>query len=195
MDRKTFETLVNREIDGLLSPEEAARLNDWTTRNPEALAVQEALHRVHRAFQDMEPAECPPELAGQIADRVLAGPAPVVRFWSPMLIQRVAAAVLVVVCAGFAGFYLSNQETTATPSQVTEERVQIWVDAYELDRAVAREIVLIRAGAPDAQGEKAEIAKGRVLVILEKAGKLDAYREKNSMSLEEARRLIQLADG
>ena len=40
MDRNEYEGLLNREIDGLLSPEEEARLNDYTARHPEAASHQ-----------------------------------------------------------------------------------------------------------------------------------------------------------
>jgi len=197
MDRKTFETLINREIDGLLTPEEAAQLNDWTARNPEAAAQQEALHRIHRAFREMERPQVPEGLAEQIADQVLARPARVhhVSWWRrPRVLGRIAAALLVVVAASFAGQQLTGDKVAeAKPDAQRQQHIEHWVE-WGLDRESADRVADVCMRFPDIKSVDAEDRyTGLVLKILKDAGQLPRYLEERGLTLEKAERLIEHA--
>lgn len=195
MERTEFEKLVNREIDGLLTPEEEARLNDYTSRDSAAAHEQRALHEIHRTFQDMERPEVPVGLADRIADRVLAGPAPVRRFPSPRMLNKVAAAILVVAITGFGGWWLGNgNEVTATKDAELEKwrqtTIQVWVD-FGFTTVQAEEIT--EAKEPYRDSDDEALVEGKVLTKLQDLNLLEVYCEKRNLTLEQAEALIASA--
>jgi hypothetical protein len=162
MDRTEFERLLNREIDGLLSPEDAARLNDWTSRNDEAGAEQQALHRIHRAFQAMERPVAPPDLGRRIADRITAaaahGPSLGIRLAFPRVLTQVAAALVVLLLALGSGFWLGRDQQVRAGAdawrQGLERQHSQWIE-WGLTPEQATRVVTIKEQyranpAPDA---------------------------------------------
>lgn len=202
MNRKDFEKLVNREIDGLLTPEEAASLNDYTSRDSAAAHEQRSLHKIHRAFQQMDRHEPPVGLADRIADRVLAGPASVRRFPTPGMLNKVAAAILVVAVTGFGGWWIGNTNPVSAgePDEVRflhewrENTLRLWQVNWDLTEAQARQIVEIKEPfRVTANDDAGDLEAGRVLLKLKEFGLLDRYCKKNGITLEESGLLIERA--
>ena len=106
--------LLNREVDGLTSPEEEAALMAHIADCPACAEEQRWQHRIHRALAAPDTAEPPADLARRVADRVLADTGRsrgVLRplFGTPL---RLAASVLIVVgLAGVGGFVLGTNDS------------------------------------------------------------------------------------
>jgi hypothetical protein len=202
MNREDFERLVNREIDGLLTPEEEASLNDYTSRDSAAAHEQRSLHKIHRAFQQMDRHETPVGLADRIADRVLAEPAPVRRFTTPGMLNKVAAAILVLTVVGFGGWWIGNTNPASAgePDKVRalhewrEETLRVWQETWDLTEAQARQILEIKEHTRvTASDNAADLESGRVLAKLKEFGILDRYCKKHSLPREEADQRIERA--
>jgi len=198
MDRTEFEKLLNREIDGLLSPEEEARLNDYTARHPNAAEEQRSLHEIHRAFESMDREPVPAGLAAQIADHVLAGPAKVHRFPSPRAVSKVAAAILIVCIAGITGWQMgigNGNEAQAGADQQTASwkaaQHQLWT-SEGLSSEQADQIVNVKLSFRKTELTKAaeDQEYGLVLGLLKRFGQLDRHCRKHGITPEEAERLI-----
>lgn len=198
MDRNEYESLLNREIDGLLTPEEEARLNDYTARNPEAAAEQSSMHEIHRAFQSMEREPVPAGLSDRIADSVLAGPAPIRRFPSPWALNKVAAAILVVCMVGIA-VWKFDPNTASADTDDAETRWALSVHSQWVEKGLTSEQAdqIVQARKPfrgmTATAESNDKQTGLVLGLLKEFGHLDRYCEENGLTLEEAERLIERA--
>ena len=202
MNREDFEKLVNREIDGLLTPEEEASLNDYISRDSAAAHEQRSLHEIHRAFQRMDRHEAPHGLAERIADRVLAEPAPVHRFPDPRMLNKVAAAILMVAVTAFGGWWIGspNPVSAGEPEEVRalqewrDSTLRLWQDKWDLTEAQARQIIEIKEPfRVTANDDAGDLEGGRVLASLKEFGILTRYCKKNGIRLEEAERLIELA--
>ena len=198
MDRNEYEGLLNREIDGLLSPEEEARLNDYTARHPEAAEEQRSLHEIHRAFQSMDKDPVPAGLSDRIADRVLAGPAPVRRFPGPWALNKVAAAILVVCTVGFGGWYVGNNMNAVEAGGDTtweQEQHALWT-SLGLTSEQSDELIAAKKTAREQTGSRLDAAayeEGVVLSLLKKFGHLDRYCKERGMTLEQAQGYIDRA--
>lgn len=108
MDAERYQTLLNRELDGLITPEEEAELMDRVSKDPELAAEHAAQHEIRRAFQSMEQPSCPDGLATRIADRILAAPQPI-PFWRSASFFRAAAAVVIcTTLAGLIGYHMGQ---------------------------------------------------------------------------------------
>ncbi|HUI09650.1 MAG TPA: hypothetical protein VL221_04930 [Bacteroidota bacterium] len=72
MTAEELRELINREIDGDLSPSEKRRLAQATRRNPQARRLQAELKQVHTALASVRAVEPPSHLAGRISAEVRA---------------------------------------------------------------------------------------------------------------------------
>jgi hypothetical protein len=103
--------LLNREVDGLTSPEEEAALMAHIANCPACEEQQRWQHRIHRALAAPLAGAPPADLARRVADRVLADAGRARGLLRPLFGTplRLAASVLVVVgLAGVGGFVLGT---------------------------------------------------------------------------------------
>ena len=138
MTNEELQLLINREIDGEISPEEEATLMDEVSRNPELDREYRAQHALHEGFRSMPREEPAADLAGRVADVVLAAGSQR-RFLSisfPM--ARRAALFLIVLGLGTAtGVYIvDNPVAVASPGNGDSTKVDIalkWQEILGLD--------------------------------------------------------------
>ncbi|UCE02263.1 MAG: hypothetical protein JSW67_13590 [Candidatus Latescibacterota bacterium] len=73
-----FEAILNRKVDGMISPEEEAELQEYLATHPEAHSYAEDLDGLCRTLRTVKEIDPPDDLRDAILERIRAAPAPTV---------------------------------------------------------------------------------------------------------------------
>ena len=145
-----YKRLINRELDGEITPEEEASLMDEVSRNADLEREYRAQHALRKGFRALERPVPAADLARRVADRVLAE-RPRNRFLSrsyPM--ARRAAAFLMILALGVAtGLIIApdGDDVVADPGKEAPGRIEIireWTRILDLSDEQAAEWGRIR---------------------------------------------------
>ncbi len=132
-------TLISARLDGMLSPQEEARLEAHLARCPDCRALARELEGLHEAMSGLSPA-APEDFAGRVMERVLADGPP--RAGKRSLSRRLrvwgAAAALLLLAAGAFGLrpLFSSSPDRAAPAFGMAEKSGTAGAAPQADDAV-----------------------------------------------------------
>lgn len=133
MHRDDFLLLVSRELDGVASPDEVARLKAARTESPELDRLAADIAGLSGTLRSLPTAPVPAGLADRVATQALAArPGPLLRFVQLHRMAGVAAALLIMVSlGGVVGWMAGPGATTidATPEIEDRERgeeMKLW---------------------------------------------------------------------
>lgn len=121
MNCETFPLLISREIDGQISPEDAALLMAHTNACASCRDERESHRRLHAALTGMPRPVAPDGLAERIADRVLAAPKAIPFARRALPFARSAAILLAVAAIGWFAGQRYDRGVEAGPLKAMEQ--------------------------------------------------------------------------
>jgi hypothetical protein len=206
MKRHHYRKLLNREVDGLTTPEEEATLMDHVSRSAEAAEEQAWFHRIHQTLRGMKRPVAPEGLSQRVADRVLAEPGATLSLARASRgFARMAASFVLVLCIGGVAGYLAHGDVRGGASagqvaigrqgEVLREKLQLGPEAMERIREInARYDRLIERKEQELGVVLQELADRELAEILDglEPEQREAYRKIDGMTPEEMDRLLEL---
>jgi predicted anti-sigma-YlaC factor YlaD len=108
MSCENFQVLLNRDLDGILGPEDGARLSAHLAACPRCSRDQASLHAMRGAFRDLRRVDVPEGLAGRIAGAASAPREGVLRMPRFALIPAAASVLALCLISGALGWRLNE---------------------------------------------------------------------------------------
>jgi len=124
MSCEDFQILINRDLDGVLRPEDEKRLSAHLAECGRCNSEQAGLLAMHGAFRDLRHVDVRPDLADQIIERAREPRTPVLQFPRYFLIPAAAAVLALCLVTGALGWHFHEPSTirAAVPPRQDESK-------------------------------------------------------------------------